>query len=174
MHTARVHTKVYAAILVAACVAQACASDEGGVEVSSAGPQQQETVEDALPRLRDMVDAAADVIAAGFEVQPDEGSVPVACEDRFGNFDGAMTAPYGVQFALFEGTNISELFVTARTFWSQSGYRVLGDDLTELSVPRLYAEREGYEFQLLVVPDRRMAYLGGGTPCLPEARDGQF
>ena len=43
------------------------------------------TVEEALPRLRQMVDATAAVVAGGLHVDADSGFLPTGCEDSAGS-----------------------------------------------------------------------------------------
>ena len=136
--------------------------------MSSTPTSKARTVEEALTRVKAMVDATAVAVAEGFHLEPDKGE-PVGCEDASGNDVGTITAPYNLKFALPEGTDLGALFDRARTYWRRHGYNVSDVDL-KIFDPRMHATQGDYELTLHVVPSQHMAYLGGDTPCLPEAK----
>jgi hypothetical protein len=167
----RVRSKSFITVAVVAVLLLAACGKSGRSNVSSQRPTTSvaKTVEQALPRLKAMVDATASVVGAGFDVQPDNGFLPTGCEDSAGNGDGTITAPYGVKFMMPEGTDVQALFEKARAFWRDHGYQVGTDNLTT-SDPRLHAWIGDYELALHIPTRGNVAYLGGDTPCLPKAK----
>ncbi len=171
LHTSRskVARLVTATLGLTLLVSSCGRSSEERQTASSEPTTRAKTVEDALPRVKAMVDAAAAVLAAGFHVEPDPGFEPTGCEDSAGNDDGTITASYNLKFALPEGTDIATLFEKARTYWRQHGYQVSTVDLA-IGDPAIDASWHDYNLSLHVVKKTNMAYLGGDTPCLAEAK----
>lgn len=126
-------------------------------------------VEEALIRVKAMVDATAEVVAVGFRLEPDPRWEATGCENASGNNDGTVTAPYNLKFALPDGTDIAALFDKTRIYWQQHGYQVSDVDLS-IGDPAMEADLHEYKLALHVVKKTKMAYLGGDTPCLPEAK----
>ena len=109
------------------------------------------------------------IVAPSLHVETDTSFAETACEDSAGHNDGTFTAPYSLKIALPDGTDVAGMFALARNYWSQNGYQVGTVNLNDFD-PRLHATQAGFELVLHLVPSQRMAYIDGGTPCLPEAK----
>ena len=162
-------TRYICAFVLLGTIVASCGPSAGkGAPVGTNQEPSAITVEQALIRLKSMVDSTAKAIAPTFPVEPDNSFQETACQDSAGNTGNTFSAPYSLKFSVPLGTDVSALFVKARDYWSRNGYKV-GNDNLATSDPRLHASRDDYQLLLHIPSGGQFGYVDGGTPCLASA-----
>ena len=126
------------------------------------------TLDQALVRLRALVEETADVVLPGHSRTPREGNGErAACMDELGGFTERSYASWGVVIELQGDRDVEAILGRAIDHWESAGYRV-DTDSARADPPSLFLEFDGYNVEMLVNPKLGQAFLGGSTPCLPD------
>ena len=143
-----------------ALVALAAGCD-GGVEPGSGGSSRLAHAERSLQAELEAAAGRLDLAAA-----PGERVAPTRCDDRAA---AAVTSGYRLRTAIGAG-DTEELLHRAAAFWRERG-REVRVVASKGAFPAVFATAEpGWTFSLQLFPERGVALLSGGTPCLPDPK----
>ena len=142
--------------LALAPIVSACTRGAGGGGTTLAA---------ARERLKDLVDSTADAVAGDLRSVPAPPVPRVACDDHFGD-DETFVDGYALRFEVPDSVDPRELVETTAAHWRAEGFEVKTTNL-DSSLPSAFAGRDGYQISIEVVATKKLAEIGGSTPCLP-------
>jgi len=156
-------------MLVLAVVIIGCHTSLKDSRATTLQPNSPMTVEEALGKLKSLIDATAKAIAPTYVTEPDNGFQTTPWEGFSGNTNGTVSAPYSLKISVPIDSNSAVLFARAKDYWERNGFEIGNDNLTT-SDPRLHASLGDFQVELHIPAGSQFAYLDGGTPCLHEAK----
>ena len=141
--------------LALAPIVSACTRGSGGGGTTLAA---------ARERLKDLVDASADAVAGDLRSVPAPPVPRVACDDHLGG--ETFVEGHALRFEVPEAVSPRELVEKTAEHWRAEGFAVQTTNL-DSSLPSAFAERDGFKLSIEVVATKKLAEIGGSTPCLP-------
>jgi hypothetical protein len=154
--------RVLPAALALLVILPSCAQREEETPAADPG-----SLDQAVGRLRAIVEETADAVLPGRPRTPREGNGErAACMDELGGFTEQSYASWGVAIELEDDRDVEAILDRTIDHWESAGYRV-DTDSARVDPPSLFLEFDGYNVEMLFNTKLGKAFLGGSTPCLP-------
>ncbi|MGH8904699.1 MAG: hypothetical protein ACRDYA_24215 [Egibacteraceae bacterium] len=121
--------------------------------------------EEALNRVRELVDATLTEVAPNAKLTPDSVAGGVPCENSLTGHTGQNVYDYGFSFPAPDEATGERLVREAARFWNKRGHKVRGvpDDP---SSPVIFTGEDGFNYQFIFARRTLSVSVGGSTPCV--------
>jgi hypothetical protein len=123
------------------------------------------TAEEALSKVKALVDATLNEITPGAELTPDAVEGGTTCESSLTGPTGQRSYGYSFSFPVSDEAAGEQLVSKTAEFWKQRGHQVT-TDLDDQYSPFVHTSEDGFNFDLTFARQTLRASVGGSTPCV--------
>ncbi|MGH8903606.1 MAG: hypothetical protein ACRDYA_18525 [Egibacteraceae bacterium] len=123
------------------------------------------TAEEALSKVKALVDATLIEIAPGAELTSDAVSGGTTCESSLTGPTGQRSYGYSFSFPVSDEATGEQLVSKTAEFWKERGHRVTAD-LDDQYSPFVHTSEGGFNFDLTFARQTLSVSVGGSTPCV--------
>jgi hypothetical protein len=133
--------------------------------VSSTQKEKAMTAEEALGRVKELVDATLSQVAPNAELTPEAVSGGTTCESNVGSPTAQRSYGYIFSFPVPDEATGDQVLRKAAKFWGQKAHQV-GGDLNDDHSPFIHIGEDGFNFMATFARQTLRASVGGSTPCV--------